>query len=197
MNVIIPKSVKVIKSVNARCKFVSSESAKTKVEKKPSAKAKVEKKPSDKVIGFFYNMYKKPLNFLFILLKKERKSKDDKEKIKDIVSGLRKAEKKHQKENNYSDSVVDLLIEQRKLKLGKLEASNISSKAIASFYLSNKKSIDKLCSKLKSESFNIKASGINQILDPLKTREKEFYKRNSINADSSILSIIVGKKLIK
>lgn len=86
-----------------------------------SATTKTKKKPNKKEIGIFYAKFKRPLSYLFILLGKPRKSASDKEEISDLLKGLRKAEKAHQKEYGFSDSIVDILIEQRDLKIGKLE----------------------------------------------------------------------------
>jgi hypothetical protein len=90
---------------------------------KTKAGTKTTKKPLKATIGLFYSYYKRPLNYLFSILAKPRKTAEQKETVKSLMAGLRKAEAKFQKEHKFTDSVVDLLINQRSLKLGRLEAS--------------------------------------------------------------------------
>lgn len=109
MFTIFPKSVRIVKSA---LRGIGSGSGLY-----VSRSAKATASPSKKVIGLFYNMHKSPLNYLFSLLKKARKSADDKEIIKDIMVGLRKMDKSFMKEHSFKDSILDLLIDQRELTL--------------------------------------------------------------------------------
>lgn len=90
------------------------------------------KEASTKEIGSFYNRNKKILNYLFVLLKKKKKSEEDKNTIKEVFKKLRLIEKKFKKEFKVKNSIVDFLINQRSLKVGKLEASFTSLSAAQS-----------------------------------------------------------------
>ena len=224
MNItIFPKSVKVFKAIASQAqpkqevKVVQPEqqkqevnestSAKKTVAKKTAAKEKVTKKPTKAVIGIFYNYYKRPLNYLFSLLKKARKTAEEKATVKSLMTGLRKAEAKYQKENKFSDSIVDMLINQRSLKLGRLEASfdpalaaaveaKASKGSIGIFYNLHKRPLNYLFVLLKKARKTADDKKIiADILKGLRKAEKSFMKESKMK--DSIVDMLVSQRGLK
>ena len=224
MNItIFPKSVKVFKAIASQAqpkqevKVVQSEqqkqevnestSAKKTVAKKTAAKEKVTKKPTKAVIGIFYNYYKRPLNYLFSLLKKARKTAEEKATVKSLMAGLRKAEAKYQKENKFSDSIVDMLINQRSLKLGRLEASfdpalaaaveaKASKGSIGIFYNLHKRPLNYMFVLLKKARKTADDKKIiADILKGLRKAEKSFMKEGKMK--DSIVDMLVSQRGLK
>lgn len=226
MNItIFPKSVKVFKAIASQAdqaktevKIVKPEAetqestsakaaAKKPAAKKTSAKDKVTKKPTKAVIGIFYNYYKRPLNYLFSLLKKARKTAEEKSTVKSLMTGLRKAEAKYQKENKFTDSIVDMLINQRSLKLGRLEASfdpalaaTIEAKAskgsIGIFYNLHKRPLNYMFVLLKKARKSAEDKKIiEDILKGLRKAEKGFMKENKLK--DSIVDLLISQRGLK
>lgn len=226
MFTIFPKSVKVFKAIATEQKpaqkiipanaEVKAEEAKTTNEssestaaaaKKKATAEKVRKNPTKAVIGIFYNYYKRPLNYLFSLLKKARKTAEEKATIKSLMAGLRKAEAKYQKENKFTNSVVDMLINQRTLKLGKLEASfdpalaatveaKASKGAIGIFYNLHKRPLNYLFVLLKKARKSAEDKKIiTNILKGLRKSEKGFMKENKVT--DSIVDMLIDQRGLK
>jgi hypothetical protein len=62
-------------------------------------------------------MHKRPLSYLFALLKSPKLEKSDKKIVDSLIKGLRKSETAFMKENGVKQSIIDKLLKQRKLKL--------------------------------------------------------------------------------
>ena len=171
------------------------------------AKAKTTKKPTKALIGLFYSYYKRPLNYLFSILSKPRKTADQKATVKSLMAGLRKAETKFQKENKFTDSIVDLLINQRSLKLGKLEASFDAATAsavtevqaggeVGVFYNMHKRPLGYLFALLKSPKLEKSDKKIvDSLVKGLRKAETNFMKTNGV--DKSILDKLLKQRKLK
>lgn len=168
-----------------------------------SSKAKAQSSaPTKTAIGIFYNFYKSPLNYLFALLKKPRKTQEVKQTIKEILIKLRKAEKKFMKEHQFSDSVVDFLINQRSLRLGKLEAGFSPSLAaavaatdapIGLFFNLHRKPLNYLFALLRlPRKSKEKKEIIESLVSGLTKSEKKFMKTH--NLDKPILNVLLKQR---
>ena len=186
----------------------STESATvTAAKSKAKTATKVTKKPLKATIGLFYSYYKRPLNYLFSILAKPRKTAEQKETVKSLMAGLRKAEVKFQKEHKFSDSIVDLLINQRSLKLGKLEASFDAATAsavaelnaggeIGVFYNMHKRPLSYLFALLKSPKLEKSDKKIvDSLVKGLRKAETSFMKDNDIK--QSILDKLLKQRKLK
>ena len=174
---------------------------------KKAAKDKVTKKPLKATIGLFYSYYKRPLNYLFSILAKPRKTAEQKETVKSLMAGLRKAEVKFQKEHKFTDSIVDLLINQRSLKLGRLEASFDAATAsavaelkaggeIGVFYNMHKRPLNYLFALLKSPKLEKSDKKIvDSLVKGLRKAETSFMKDNDIK--QSILDKLLKQRKLK
>jgi hypothetical protein len=174
---------------------------------KAKTATKVTKKPLKATIGLFYSYYKRPLNYLFSILAKPRKTAEQKETVKSLMAGLRKAEAKFQKEHKFSDSIVDLLINQRSLKLGKLEASFDAATAsavaelnaggeIGVFYNMHKRPLSYLFALLKSPKLEKSDKKIvDSLVKGLRKAETGFMKDNDIK--QSILDKLLKQRKLK
>lgn len=166
---------------------------------------KKEKKLTDTQIGFFYNMYKKPLNYLFRLLKAKRKSKEQKETIQSLLKEMRKVEKAFQKNHDLADSIVNLLLDQRKLKLGKLEASftpslsaavALTESPLGLFYTINRKPLNYLFALLRlPRKRQEQKDTIMELIKTLKRKEKKFMKERDIS--TPILDKLISQRKLK
>lgn len=166
---------------------------------------KKEKKLTDTQIGFFYNMYKKPLNYLFSLLRAKRKTKEQKVVIKSLLKEMRKVEKAFQKNHDLVDSIVNLLIDQRKLKLGKLEASfspslsaavALTESPIGLFYTINRKPLNYLFALLRlPRKRQEQKETIMELLKTLKRKEKKFMKEREVSGP--IIDKLISQRKLK
>ena len=197
---------------NLCCIMVTTNSTKasatvTAAKAKTKAGTKTTKKPTKALIGLFYSYYKRPLNYLFSILAKPRKTAEQKETVKSLMSGLRKAEVKFQKENKFTDSIVDLLINQRSLKLGKLEASFDEATAsavetlagageVGLFYNMHKRPLSYLFALLKSPKLEKSDKKIvDSLIKGLRKSETAFMKENGVK--QSIIDKLLKQRKLK
>lgn len=161
--------------------------------------------PTTTQIGMFYNMYKKPLNYLFQLLQVKRKSQEQKEKIHSLAKELRKVEKAFQKNMGFADSVVDLLINQRNLKLGKLEASfgpalsaaiSLTDAKVSLFYNMHIKPLNYLFAMLRLPKKSAEQKQvIDDLVSGLRSKEKKYMTKNNIS--DSLLDLFLKQRKLR